>query len=125
MRDPKERLRDILDSIAAIERYRDRDKQSFQRDELLQTWFLRHLQIIGEAVQLNAKEMANWKSQIVISSGCGSRRAAPCAFTGRGVAMLSSVLRPERPAALIPPHPAGSAHGPNQSERRVRITACR
>jgi len=51
MRDPKERLRDVLDSIAAIERYRDRDKQSFQRDELLQTWFLRHLQIIGEAAR--------------------------------------------------------------------------
>jgi uncharacterized protein with HEPN domain len=51
MRDPKERLRDVLDSIAAIERYHDRDKQSFQRDELLQTWFLRHLQIIGEAAR--------------------------------------------------------------------------
>lgn len=51
MRDPRERLRDVLDSIAAIERYRDRDKDSFQRDELLQTWFLRHLQIIGEAVR--------------------------------------------------------------------------
>jgi len=36
MRDPKERLRDILDAIAAIERYRDRDRAAFDRDELLQ-----------------------------------------------------------------------------------------
>jgi uncharacterized protein with HEPN domain len=51
VRDPGERLRDILEAIAAIERYRDRDKQTFERDELLQTWFLRHLQIIGEAAR--------------------------------------------------------------------------
>lgn len=33
MRDPKERLRDILDAIAAIERYRDREKADFEADE--------------------------------------------------------------------------------------------
>ncbi len=49
MRDATERLRDMLDAIAAIERYRDRDRASFDGDELLQVWFLRHLQILGEA----------------------------------------------------------------------------
>jgi uncharacterized protein with HEPN domain len=51
MRDPKERLRDILDAIAAIDRYRDREKAAFEQDELLQVWFLHHLQIIGEAAR--------------------------------------------------------------------------
>jgi len=51
MRDPKERLYDILEAIAAIERYLDRDKSAFEGDELLQVWFLRHLQIIGEAAR--------------------------------------------------------------------------
>lgn len=51
MRDPAERLRDVLEAIAAIERHADCTKQSFERDELLQTWFLRHLQIIGEATR--------------------------------------------------------------------------
>ena len=51
MRDPRERLRDMVEAIAAIERYRDRDKDAFEKDELLQTWFLRHLQIIGEAAR--------------------------------------------------------------------------
>lgn len=51
MRDPKERLRDILEAIAAIERYSVRGRETFQRDELLQTWFVRHLQIIGEAAR--------------------------------------------------------------------------
>jgi uncharacterized protein with HEPN domain len=57
MRDPKERLRDILEAIAAIERYLDRDKAAFEKDELLQTWFLRHLQIIGEAARSLPEEV--------------------------------------------------------------------
>lgn len=51
MRDPAERLRDMLDAIAAIERHRARDRASFDEDELLQVWFLRHLQILGEAAR--------------------------------------------------------------------------
>jgi hypothetical protein len=45
--------------------------------------------------QLTAKELANLKSQIVISSWGGSRRR-PYAFSEQAVAMLSSVLRSER-----------------------------
>lgn len=49
MRDPKERLRDILDAIAQIERYAIRGRQAFEQDELIQVWMLHHIQIIGEA----------------------------------------------------------------------------
>ncbi len=46
--------------------------------------------------QLTSKEFQNLKSQIVISSWGGLRRAAPYAFTEQGVAMLSSVLKSKR-----------------------------
>jgi hypothetical protein len=46
--------------------------------------------------RLSAREFANLKSQLVISSWGGIRRAAPYAFTEQGVAMLSSVLRSDR-----------------------------
>jgi hypothetical protein len=46
--------------------------------------------------QLNRAEFENLKSQIVISSWGGMRRAYPYAFTEQGVAMLSSVLRSKR-----------------------------
>jgi hypothetical protein len=46
--------------------------------------------------QLTDDEFQNLKSQIVISSWGGSRRANPYAFTEQGVAMLSSVLRTKR-----------------------------
>ena len=46
--------------------------------------------------QLTHEELTNLKSQIVISSWGGLRRASPYAFTEQGVAMLSSVLRSAR-----------------------------
>ena len=46
--------------------------------------------------QLTRTEFANLKSQFVISSWGGLRRAAPYAFTEQGVAMLSSVLKSQR-----------------------------
>jgi len=46
--------------------------------------------------QLSDEEFRNLKSQIVISSWGGLRRAAPYAFSEHGVAMLSSVLRSKR-----------------------------
>jgi hypothetical protein len=46
--------------------------------------------------QLTEAEFDNLKSQIVISSWGGLRRATPYAFTEQGVAMLSSVLRGRR-----------------------------
>ena len=46
--------------------------------------------------QLTEEEFSNLKSQIVISSWGGLRRARPYAFTEQGVAMLSSVLNSER-----------------------------
>jgi hypothetical protein len=46
--------------------------------------------------QLSLEEYENLKSQIVISSWGGARRATPYAFTEHGVAMLSSVLRSTR-----------------------------
>jgi hypothetical protein len=36
MRDPAERLRDIPDAIANIERYAVRGRQAFESDELIQ-----------------------------------------------------------------------------------------
>jgi uncharacterized protein with HEPN domain len=51
MRDPKERLRDILQAIEAIERYRSCERSEFDQNEMLQVWFLRHLEIIGEAAR--------------------------------------------------------------------------
>lgn len=49
MRDDREKLRDILEAIERIDKYAIQGRQSFERNELIQTWFIQHLQIIGEA----------------------------------------------------------------------------
>lgn len=49
MRNDIQRLQDILEAIERIERYAPEGKNRFERDELLQTWMVHHIQIIGEA----------------------------------------------------------------------------
>lgn len=73
MRDPQERLRDILEAIAAVERYSDRDRAAFEEDELLQAWFLRHLQIIGEAARALPEEVQVLAPEIPWSKIVGMR----------------------------------------------------
>lgn len=50
MRDDREWLLDILEAIERIERYSSRGRQAFEEDELIQSWILHQLQIIGEAL---------------------------------------------------------------------------
>jgi uncharacterized protein with HEPN domain len=50
MRDDRAYLEDILEAIERIERYADRGREVFDADELIQTWVVHHIQIIGEAV---------------------------------------------------------------------------
>lgn len=49
MRSDTERLRDVFEAIERIERHTVRGRDAFNQDELLQTWVLHHLLIIGEA----------------------------------------------------------------------------
>jgi len=67
--------------VQAIKRNRDRFPEDFM-------------------FQLSKQEYDDLKSQIVISTWGGARRATPYAFTEQGVAMLSSVLRSKR-AVLV------------------------
>lgn len=56
MRREDERLQDILDAIAAIERYANHGKTAFEEQELIQVWMVHQLQIIGEAANALSKE---------------------------------------------------------------------
>jgi len=46
MRNPKERLLDILDAITKIERYAARGREAFERDELIQVWILHTFRLL-------------------------------------------------------------------------------
>jgi len=49
MRRENERLLDILEAIERIEKYAADGKAAFEADELIQTWVVHHIEIIGEA----------------------------------------------------------------------------
>ncbi len=59
MRDDKERLLDILDAINQIEKYAIQGQQKFTEDELLQTWIIHHLLIIGEGANQVSEQIRN------------------------------------------------------------------
>ncbi len=51
MRDVSERLCDIQEAIARITKYTSQGREKFDRNELVQTWVVHHLEIIGEATR--------------------------------------------------------------------------
>jgi len=73
VRDPEERLRDILEAIANIERYALRGREAFENDELIQNWFVRHLQIIGEAARALPQETRDRAPDVPWSKIVGMR----------------------------------------------------
>lgn len=42
MRSDHERLQDILEAIAQVEKYAIRGQEAFQQDELIQIWIVHH-----------------------------------------------------------------------------------
>jgi len=60
----RERLQDILEAIQKIEQYAQEGKIRFEQDELIQTWTLYHLQIIGEAAGRLSDEIRNRNKDI-------------------------------------------------------------
>jgi uncharacterized protein with HEPN domain len=61
MRDDRERLFDILEAIERIDKYASKGRPAFEDDELIQTWVLHHLQLIGEATRGLSTEVRNEK----------------------------------------------------------------
>ncbi|MCC6967813.1 MAG: DUF86 domain-containing protein [Nitrospira sp.] len=64
MRDDRDRLQDILDAIKKIERYVKCGRRLFEEDELVHTWMIHHIQIIGEAASKLTPAFRKTHSQV-------------------------------------------------------------
>jgi uncharacterized protein with HEPN domain len=73
MRDARELLTDVLDAIKRIEKYTGQGRERFDADELVQTWVIRHLQIIGEAARKLPTEIKEQYPEIPWSEIIGMR----------------------------------------------------
>jgi uncharacterized protein with HEPN domain len=56
MRNDSEKLHDIQEAIIKIDKYSVQGKEEFFSNELIQSWILMQLQIIGEAARSMSKE---------------------------------------------------------------------
>lgn len=73
MRDDRARLLDIQEAIAGIEKYTDAGRESFDSDELIQSWVLRHIQNIGEAARGLSADFRTQHPELPWSQMIGTR----------------------------------------------------
>src|SRR4051794_35116375 len=73
MRDDKERVLDALEAIERIEKYTAEGFNAFETDELVQTWVVHHLQIIGEACRAVSPSLQQRYPGVPWSSVIGMR----------------------------------------------------
>jgi uncharacterized protein with HEPN domain len=64
---------DMLEAIERIERYATQGRDAFDEDELLQSWMVRHLEILGEAVRGLSPDFTSQHSEIAWSDIIGMR----------------------------------------------------
>jgi uncharacterized protein with HEPN domain len=97
MRDDRERLLDIQEAIAKIEKYTGTEPQAFDRDELIQSWVVRHLQIIGEAARTLSTSFQQQHSDWPWSKIIGMRNILVHHYFDIDVALVWSVLESDLP----------------------------
>jgi uncharacterized protein with HEPN domain len=73
VRDNRERLLDVMEAIQRIERYASAGRERFDEDELVQTWILHHIQIIGEACRGVSPEFKEQRPEIPWDAIVGMR----------------------------------------------------
>ncbi len=63
----------MLEAIERIERHTNQGRDTFEQDELLQTWIVHHLQILGEAARSATSAFRDRHSNIAWKQIIGMR----------------------------------------------------
>lgn len=97
MRDLTERLRDIQEAISNITKYTSQGRERFDQDELIQTWVIRHLEIIGEAVRAIPQDFRNQHPEIPWKNINGMRNVLVHIYFGIDNDVIWSVVEDDLP----------------------------
>ena len=98
MRSDRERLLDMLEAIEHIEKHSDADRSAFEADELIQTWMVHHIQIIGEAAAAISAEFRVLHPEIPWRSIASMRNAIVHAYFRVDLDEVWSVISNDLPA---------------------------
>lgn len=97
MRDDGERILDMLEAIERIQRHAQKGREAFEQDELLQTWVVHHLQIIGEAASKISQELRDSNQQIPWSQIVAMRNVIAHEYFGIDLAAVWQVVERDLP----------------------------
>jgi uncharacterized protein with HEPN domain len=97
MRSERERLLDILEAIERIEKYADEGKERFEEDELIQTWIVHHITIIGEACRTLSDDFQATHASIPWADIVGMRNILVHHYFGIDTDAVWSVVQKDLP----------------------------
>ncbi len=98
MRDDRQKELDMQEAIERIEKYAAHGRETFDGDELIQTWVLHHLQIIGEAARSLSEPFRNQHPEIPWSEIIGTRNILVHHYFGIDKDLVWSVIENDLPA---------------------------
>ena len=98
MRDDQERLRGILAAIERIEKYSNQGRTAFYGDELIQTWIVHHLDIVGEASRALSQRFRSENTDDVWLQAAGLRNVLVHEYFGIDHEIVWGVVERELPA---------------------------
>jgi uncharacterized protein with HEPN domain len=97
MRDDRLRLLDIQEAITHIEKYTAQGRAAFDQDELIQTWVVHHLQIIGEACRGISQSLRDQHPAIPWTKIVGMRNILVHIYFGIDEEIVWSVVENDLP----------------------------
>ena len=98
MRDDRERLFDILEAIERIDKYASKGRPAFEDDELIQTWVLHHLQLIGEEKRALSTEVKQRHPEAPWGQIAGMRNILVHEYFGIDTSAVWNVVEGDLPA---------------------------
>lgn len=101
MRSERERLLDILEAIERIEKYAEEGKDAFNADELIQTWIIHHIEIIGEACRALSDEFQAHYANIPWADIIGMRNILVHHYFGIDTEAVWSVVVRDMPELKV------------------------
>ena len=97
MRDDRERLLDIIEAIENVQKYASRGIDVFKNDELIQTWILHHIKILGEAAARLSDEFQECHHNIPWYKIIGMRNILVHDYFGIDIEAVWSVVENDIP----------------------------
>jgi len=97
MRDDRERLLDIIEAIENVQKYASQGRDVFRNDELIQTWILHHIQILGEAAARLSNEFQEQHPDIPWFKIIGMRNILVHDYFGIDIEAVWSVVENDIP----------------------------